>query len=222
MHEFTVGDGWGQQPWVWRNTCFKCQQEETKGKKERKENSYLSREFTFWEKLAAEQVLQSLSTHLGFMSLPVFTRFVHPWINWAVCFCHSQQTWKRFPSGKMGLVFRLIRYKDNNFWKGCIFNVLIGGLKGGAVCNSLRCRIMEGVECQLNSILLGTFHSLLCNTWYICFLLLKNLERFEEQISEAVTTHTCGILKTFADCVELVLFHSREGNYYSRPQDCKS
>lgn len=109
---------------------------------------------------------------------------------------------------KWALVFRLIRYTDNNFCKGCIFNALTGGLKGGAVCSSLRPRIMGGVECQLNGILIGTFHSLLCNTRYICFLLLRNLGRFEEQILEAVTTHTCGILKAFADCVGLGLLHS--------------
>lgn len=109
----------------------------------------------------------------------------------------------------MGLVFRLRRSTDNNFCKGCLFNALTGGLKGGAVCSSLRRRIMGGVECRLNGILIGTFHSLLCNTRYICFLLLKDLGRFEEQILEAVTTHTCGMLKAFADWVGLGPFHSR-------------
>lgn len=200
-----------QQQWVWRNICFKCQQEKKKDKKEKKkERKHL--------RISRVHFLGTVHSLVGFTvpvctlgvtTIPVFTRFVHPWIKWAGWFCHSQQTRKRFLSGEMGLVFRFIRYTDNNFWKGCVFNVLIGGLKGGAVCSSLRCRIMRGVECQPSNILTAPSHSLLCNTWYICFLLLKNLGQLEEQILEPVTSHTCGILKTFPDCVDLVLSHSR-------------
>lgn len=171
MDWFIVGEGWWQQEWD-RRTYVLNVNKKNRERRKRKEKQLL----IFWvvwflgKKLTAVQVLWSCLQTPG-PAVPGVCLGLHAHGSLEQCdFVIHSQHWKEYgPLSEIVLVFGFIRYKNNNFWKGCLFNVLIGELKGWAVVDCLQCKITGGAECQLSSHLVGSFHSFLYRTWGICF-----------------------------------------------------
>lgn len=87
--------------------------------------------------------------------------------------------------------------------------MLIGEVKGRALYKTLRCSIMGGAECQLSSLLVGTCIPFPTAHGVFALSLLRIWCQMWRTIIRASDSLHMWNVRTFADFIDLVQFHSK-------------